>query len=90
MSTTGYWVIALVLGLVVAVVAVVLLQMFYREVRRIEAAAGEIWQAGQQVASNTSATWLLQETSERLDGLNAEAQRHQALLGGNGAPGGAR
>ncbi|MDP9444918.1 MAG: hypothetical protein M3P83_11460 [Actinomycetota bacterium] len=80
MSSTGYWWLALALGLVVAVVAVVLLQAFLRQVWRIERGVARLWQAGQQVAANTSATWLLGATSERLDRLTEEAGRHEQLL----------
>jgi biopolymer transport protein ExbB/TolQ len=80
MSDEGYWAIALVLGLVVAVVAVVLLEVFLREVHRIERGAGAVWTAGKQVARNTATTWLLPETSDRLDLLTDEAMEHVALL----------
>jgi len=79
-SDDGYWVLALVLGLVVAVVAVVLLEVFLRQVHRIERGAGLVWTAGKQVARNTATTWLLTETSERLDRLTGEALRHVELL----------
>lgn len=80
MTSHGYWWIALGLGLVVAVVAVVLLETFLRQVHRIEAGAGLVWTAGKQVARNTATTWLLPETSQRLDLLTAEAGRHADLL----------
>lgn len=80
MSTTIYWVLALVLGLVVAVVAVVLLELFLREVHRIERGAGKVWVAGRQVAGNTATTWLLGETSVRLAKLTDEAALHAELL----------
>lgn len=80
MSDVASWWIALGLGLVVAVVAVVLLELFLREVHRIERGAGEVWQAGKEVARNTATTWLLPETSKRLDLLTAEAARHGELL----------
>jgi hypothetical protein len=76
----AYWAIALVLGLVVAVVAVVLLETFLRQVHRIERGAGLVWTAGKQVARNTATTWLLPETSKRLDALTAEAMEHVELL----------
>ncbi|MBA2639597.1 MAG: hypothetical protein H0U77_06315 [Nocardioidaceae bacterium] len=71
---------ALLLGLVVAVVAVVLLETFLREVHRVERGAGLIWGAGKQVAGNTATTWLLGETSSRLDLLIDEAGKHVQLL----------
>ncbi len=80
MSDNGYWGLALGLGLVVAVVAVVLLETFLRQVHRIERGAGAVWTAGKQVAGNTVTTWLLPELSQRLDVLTAEAGEHVALL----------
>jgi len=80
MSDEGYWAIALVLGLVVAVVAVVLLEVFLRQVHRVERGADAVWTAGKQVARNTATTWLLPETSRRLDLLTDEAMQHVALL----------
>ncbi len=80
MSDTAYWSLALLLGLVVAIVAVVLLETFLRQVHRIERGAGLIWTAGKQVARNTATTWLLPETSDRLGLLTDEAMRHVALL----------
>ncbi len=80
MSDDAYWWIALALGLVVAVVAVVLLELFLRQVHRIERGAGLVWQAGKEVARNTATTWLLPETSKRLDVLTDEAMKHVALL----------
>lgn len=84
MSTNALWAIALGLGLVVSVVAVVLLQLFLNQVRRIERGADAIWTTGKQVARNTATTWLLERTSARLDDLTEEALRHQDLLGSEG------
>lgn len=80
MTDEALWWIALGLGAVVAVVAVVLLQVFLGYVRRVERGAEAIWEAGKQVARNTATTWMLTQTSERLDELTAEAARHDALL----------
>jgi hypothetical protein len=80
MTDEAYWWLALGLGLVVAVVAVVLLQTLLREVHRIERGAGAVWMAGKQVAANTSTTWLLPKLSRSLDALTAEAGRHVELL----------
>ncbi len=89
MSDTGYWWLALGLGLVVAVVAVVLLQIFLNQVYRIERGAEAVWAAGKEVARNTSTTWLLGTTSEKLELLTEEAGRHAALLSGADASAGA-
>ena len=87
MSDEGYWLLALGLGAVVAVVAVVLLQVFLAQVHRIERAADAVWQAGKEVAANTATTWLLGETVSRVDELAEEAGRHEQLL--RSGPGGA-
>jgi len=80
MSNDAYWWLALGLGLVVAVVAVILLETFLRQVHRIERGAGLVWAAGKQVAGNTATTWLLPELSQRLDVLTQEAGQHVNLL----------
>lgn len=74
------WWITLGVGLVVAVVAVILLQLLLSQVHRIERDALAIWETGKLVAANTATTWQLDETSERLDLLIAEAGRHDQLL----------
>ena len=81
MTTGGaMWWLTLGLGLVVALIAVVLLQIFYRLVRRIEAGSEAIWETGKKVARNTATTWMLHQTTVRLDGLTEEALRHDAFL----------
>ena len=80
MSDEAYWFLCLGLGLVVAVVAVVLLEVLLRQVHRIEHGAGLVWQAGKEVARNTATTWLLPATSDRLDRLTEEAMLHVELL----------
>ncbi len=84
MSGEAYWFVALLLGLVVAVVAVVLLQLFLNRLRRIERGAAAIWESGKLVARNTATTWMLGTTSDKLDALTAEALRHDAFLRGEG------
>lgn len=80
MSTNAAWWLTLGLGLVVAIVAVVLLETFYRTVRAIEDGTLAIWNMGKEVARNTATTWMLSQTPERLDRLIEEALRHDALL----------
>ena len=82
MSTHAIWWMTLGLGAVVSVVAVILLQTFYRQVKRIERGADAIWETGKQVARNTVTTWMLHQTTVRLDGLTEEALRHDAFLDG--------
>lgn len=89
MSSTGWWWLTLGLGLVVAVVAVVLLQLFLRQVWRVERAAGGVWSAGRQLAANTASTWLLASTAGELGSLIEEAGRHEQLLSGTRSGGAA-
>ena len=86
------WWITLGVGLVVAAVVVVLLQLLLRAVERIERNVTVLWQTATTVARNTATTWLLGDTAAALDQLKAEALRHDALLGATAAalPDGAR
>lgn len=86
MSTNGYWWLALGLGAVVAVVAIVLLHTLLKQIWRVEHAAGEVWTAGRQIAGNTANTWVLGETVTQLDLLTDEAMKHVAFFeGANGS-----
>ena len=80
MSTNAVWWLTLALGLVVCLVAVALLQIFYTKVRRIESGATAIWETGKQVARNTATTWMLHQTTVRLDAFTEEAIKHDAFL----------
>lgn len=80
MSTHTLWWITLGAGLVVAIVAVALLQTFLNQVKRVERGAEAIWEAAKPVARNTATTWMLTQTTVRLDRLTEEALRHDALL----------
>ena len=80
MSTHTLWWITLGAGLVVAIVAVVLLQTFLNQVKRVERGAEAIWESAKPVARNTATTWMLTQTTVRLDRLTEEALRHDALL----------
>ncbi len=82
MSPDAYWWLALGLGLLAAVIATILLQLFYRQLRRIERDSLAVWETGKQVASNTATTWLLGDISAGLDQLITEAGRHDRLLRG--------
>lgn len=89
MSTEAWWAVTLGLGLVVAVVAVVLLQIFLSRLHRIEHNAEQIWHTGKLVAQNTATTWQLGVTAERLESLTEEAVLHQQLLAGETTTSGA-
>ncbi len=74
--------IAVAAGLVVALVVTLLLQLLLNAVNRIERDVIELWQTATSVARNTATSWQLDETAEALDGIKAEAGRHDALLSG--------
>lgn len=80
MSTHALWWITLGMGLVVAVAATTLLQLFLNQVKRVEQASSDVWSAATPVARNTATTWMLTQTTVRLDRLTEEALRHDALL----------
>ncbi|MGI8937579.1 MAG: hypothetical protein ACR2JF_05060 [Iamia sp.] len=82
MSTNALWAVTLGLGLVVSLVAVALLQAFLNQVHRVERGAEATWETGKQVARNTATTWMLDQTSRRLDLLTEEALRHDEFLRG--------
>lgn len=74
------WAITLAAGLVVAIVAVVLLQLLLNQVYRIERAALHVWTEGKRVAGNTSTAWMLDDISKGLGNLAEEATDHERLL----------
>ncbi len=80
MSDNTLWWITLAAGLVVAIVAIVLLQIFLNQARRVERGAAQVWESAAQVARNTATTWMLAQTPVRLDRLTEEALRHDAFL----------
>ncbi len=80
MSNNAAWWITLAVGLVVALVAVALLQIFLNKVRRVERGALAIWNSATPVARNTATTWMLTQTTVRLDKLTEEALKHDQLL----------
>ena len=80
MTTHTLWWITLGVGLVVALVAIGLLQLFLNQVRRIERGSLEVWETATTVARNTATTWMLAQTPVRLDRLTEEALRHDAFL----------
>lgn len=80
MSTHALWWVTLGLGLIVAVAATTLLQLFLNQVRRVERAASDVWETAATVARNTATTWMLTQTTVRLDRLTEEALDHDAFL----------
>ncbi|MDQ3670821.1 MAG: hypothetical protein M3364_00045 [Actinomycetota bacterium] len=73
------WGLALVVGLVVAVVVWTLLEILRRAVRDVNEGATAIWTAGKLVAQNTQTTHLLSTTKARGGDLLAELGEHARL-----------
>lgn len=80
MSTNTLWWITLGLGLVGAVTATILLHLLLVQIQRVERGAIDVWETAATVARNTATTWMLTQTTVRLDRLTEEALRHDALL----------
>ncbi len=80
MEDTTLWWITLGVGLVVAAVAVVLLQALYVSVRRIDEEVAALWESATRVASNTATTWMLAGTPDAAGQLAEEALRHDRFL----------
>lgn len=83
-QTQTLWWITLAVGLVVAVVVVVLLELLLRAVEQVRANVISLWNTATTVARNTATTWQLGTTAEALEQVKAEALRHDALLSGGG------
>ena len=78
------WWVTLGVGLVVAIVVVVLLQILLNTVKLIDRNVKTLWETATTVARNTATTWLLGETADTLDEIKAEALRHDELLSKQG------
>ena len=63
MDAMTLWKISWAIGAVVVVIVAVLLILILAAARRIDSRAGEIWQAGKEIASNTVSIWMLQKTN---------------------------
>lgn len=83
-DTQTLWWITLGIGLVVAVVVVVLLQLLLNAVDKVERTVITLWDTATTVARNTATSWQLGSTGDQLDRIKAEALRHDALLSGGG------
>lgn len=71
------WSITLVVGLVVAIVVWILLEVLRRTVLKVEVAAREAWESGRQLEHNTFQTFLLKSTRERGAELVEELGHHR-------------
>jgi hypothetical protein len=75
-NQTAWW-ITLAVGLVVAVVVWVLLELLRRTVDTVDSGVSELWEMGQHVAQNTQTTHLLGATVARGTELVQEVERHR-------------
>lgn len=73
MSDNEYWVLALVIGLVAALIVAVLLLMLIRSVSSIEKSVGGLLQTATAVAGNTASIPQLQATAPVLAEIVDEA-----------------
>ncbi|MPY98673.1 MAG: hypothetical protein GEU97_11880 [Actinophytocola sp.] len=89
-DTQVLWWVTLGVGLVVAVVVVILLQLLLNAVGAVERNVITLWDTATTVARNTATSWQLDSTGDQLDALKAEALRHDALLSGGGDGSGSR
>lgn len=76
----AFWLATLGVGLVVALVVVMLLQILLAGVIKIEQNVKVLWQTATTVARNTATSWMLNNTADELEELKAEALQHDAML----------
>ena len=63
MESQTLWTYSLIAGVAVILVVAVLLILIIVTARNIDRHAKNIWTAGKNIAANTAAIWLLQETN---------------------------
>ena len=81
------WWLALIVGLVVAVVVWGLLEVLRRSVLEINRAVLDVWTMGKRVAQNTQMAHVLERTADRGNDLVRELDQHRASA--NPSPSGA-
>ncbi len=75
-----FWWVTLGLGAVVISAVILLLSLLVTFVDDIDKNVREVWDTATRVAQNTATTWMLTDTSDRLDMLVEEAVQHEALF----------
>lgn len=63
MDTQTIWLYSLIAGVAVILIVAVLLLLIIVTARSIDQHAKNIWIAGKNIAANTAAIWMLQETN---------------------------
>lgn len=91
MSVLQMWWLSLAIFAVVVVVVAVLLGVIIAAAKSIDRHAGAIWVIGKEIAGNTVAIWMLEQTIGSLRRLGESARRIEAALQqGSGASHGQR
>lgn len=75
------WLIALGIGAVVVAVVIALLTLLLMLVKHIDRGVLDVWETATRLAANTATQWQIRKTSETLQRIQREAQRHEQLLG---------
>jgi hypothetical protein len=78
------WWVTLGVGLIVALVVVVLLQLLLNAVKEVERNVIRLWETATTVARNTATSWLLGQTGDGLEQIKKEALKHDEFLRGMG------
>lgn len=73
MTVQSFWYLILVVGLVVVLLVAAMLVTIIISARKIEAAAGDIWTVGKQIAANTTVLWQLTKTNETATAIKGVA-----------------
>ncbi len=73
MTVQSFWYLILALGLVVVLLVAAMLVTIIISARKIEAAAGDIWTVGKQIAANTTVLWQLTKTNETASAIKGVA-----------------
>jgi hypothetical protein len=79
------WWVTLGVGLVVAVVVWLLLELLRRSVNEVDRAVDDVWAMGKRLAQNTATSHLLQTTKERGGELLEELEEHRQAAGRGGS-----
>ena len=89
MDTVELWWLSLGVAALVVVVVAILLSLIIITAKQIEQHADQIWTVGKQIAGNTVAIWMLEETNRELGHIredvrataeSAESMRRQITL----------
>lgn len=67
------WWITLGVGLVVAVVVILLLQILLISVNKVENRVKTLWETATTLARNTATTWLLEQAGHSVEEIGEEA-----------------